>query len=295
MRKSFIQFELWKDCKQGCKFCCNKGQKPVNKAESCNYVLDILNNLTPCQYSYIGLIGGEFFNGEMELHMNHFFKIMRRIAELKPEKVLIATSLIYNMEDYLIPVLKAVKEQYNLTDKIVLCTSWDIKGRFHSPEQVYLWESNMKRLQEEFPEVERHIEIILTQAFIDLVNQGNFSIKDMETKYDSRIDFIEPASGLYYKDKEECQTDIPYFFPTKSSFIQFLQNVEGETDLNQMLSMESRSETLYYIADRERKVAKNRRVLGGKCEVQGKNYDIGFIDSDIPMRSIVEEYANLTN
>ena len=29
----FIQFELWKDCSIGCKFCCNKGQPKIDKKE----------------------------------------------------------------------------------------------------------------------------------------------------------------------------------------------------------------------------------------------------------------------
>ena len=96
-----IQFELWKDCKQGCKFCCNKGARPTNKAHSFKYIQKVLNSLQPNEYDSIGLIGGELFNGEMDLYMHQFYNVMSRIKDLNPKNIYIATSLIYNMRDYL--------------------------------------------------------------------------------------------------------------------------------------------------------------------------------------------------
>ena len=162
MVSKFIQFELWKDCKQGCKFCCNKGATPVDKTESCKYIRDVLNTLQPNEYDYIGLIGGELFNGEMELHMNSFFLILRRIRDLNPKKIFIATSLLYDIGDYLLPCLKAIDKVLGCLDKIVLCTSWDKNYRFKNQEQLALWAKNMLYLGDKFPQVELHTEIILT-------------------------------------------------------------------------------------------------------------------------------------
>ena len=82
------------------------------------------------------------------------------------------------------------------------------------------------------------------------------------------------------------------FFPKKSTFISFLKKVAVENhwiDLNTLLSMELRSNKLYFIANGQRLVADNRREGDGKCPIPNSQvkYDTGFIDSNIPMKNIV--------
>lgn len=288
----FIQFELWKDCSQGCPFCCNRGQVPINKNQSCQYVLDILDSLEPNVYDYIGLIGGEFFNGEMRFNMHSFFLIMRRIKELNPKKIFITTNLIYDMRDYLVPVLKAIGAVLGIRDKIVICTSWDYKYRFHTPEQQQLWFKNMLYLKDHFPEVELHVEMIMTQHLIDAVLNDTLDLNLFKQVLRCSLDFIEPSSGLYFHDKYECQKSVPGFFPTKSSFIKFLMKERNNIDLDKLFSMELRSEELYFIENGERRIAKNRRLGDGRCELKDKSkkYDIGFIDSDQSMRDVVNMF-----
>lgn len=288
----FIQFELWKDCSQGCPFCCNRGQVPINKNQSCQYVLDILDSLEPNVYDYIGLIGGEFFNGEMRFNMHSFFLIMRRIKELNPKKIFITTNLIYDMRDYLVPVLKAIGAVLGIRDKIVICTSWDYKYRFHTPEQQQLWVKNMLYLKDHFPEVELHVEMIMTQHLIDAVLNDTLDLNLFKQVLRCSLDFIEPSSGLYFHDKYECQKSVPGFFPTKSSFIKFLMKERNNIDLDKLFSMELRSEELYFIENGERRIAKNRRLGDGRCELKDKSkkYDIGFIDSDQSMRDVVNMF-----
>ena len=287
----FIQFELWKDCSQGCRFCCNKGQKQIDKLNSCLYVLSILDSLKVGQYDYIGLIGGEFFNGELIEYENYFNKILTKISKLKPQKLFIATSLLYDLNN-IIPTIEKINEL--CINKLVICTSWDAKYRFRE-NQEQLWHTNMLKLKQLFTNVDLHIEIILMQPFIDLVNNGQFSIKQMEAKYNARIDFIEPSSGLFYTDKYACQDDIPGFFPTRYSFIEFLNNIKNDVDLHSMLSMNLRSDELYYIENGQHKVAKNRHNTDGRCEISDKTkkYDIGFIDSNEPMRNTILNFIEL--
>ena len=56
MSNKFIQFELWKDCKQGCKFCCNKGAEPIDKNKSCLYILDVLRKIRQNWFNWRGTI-----------------------------------------------------------------------------------------------------------------------------------------------------------------------------------------------------------------------------------------------
>ena len=291
----FIQFELWKDCSQGCKFCFNKGQVPVNKTESCKYVLENLKMLKEGQYDYIGIIGGEFFNGETIYHVQPFLKILRQAYLLKPKKIFLTTSLIYDIGEYLIPALKALKNGPRITDKLVICTSWDAKYRFHTPEQQALWTKNMLWIYNHFPEVELHVEMILTQHLIDMVLNKELNFALFKQVFNCSLDFIEPSSGLYYTDKHACQKDIPGFFPTKASFIKFLMAIRDQIDLNTFLSMDVRSNELHFYEDGCITVAKDRRNNAGVCKLKDKTrkYDIGFIDSKDKMREVVVAFNEL--
>lgn len=289
MMSKFIQFELWKDCKQGCKFCCNKGQLPVDKSESCKYILEKLNTLEAGEYDYIGLIGGEFFNGEYKDHKDLFYQIVRKSIELSPKKLFITTSLIFNIGKYLIPFLKWVESELKAIDKVVLCTSWDAEYRFHTQEQRMTWNKNMLWLPNRFKGLELHVEMILTQHLIDLINDKGLNLDVFKRVFRCSIDFIEPSSGLYYTDKYECQKDIPGFFPTKASFVKFVLQNKDFLNLDTFLSMELRSDELYFLENGERRAALNRRAGDGRCELKDKSkkYDIGFIDSDASMRDVV--------
>ena len=98
----FIQFELWKDCSIGCKFCCNKGQPKINKMESIQYVMDILNSDEVNDYNEVGFIGGEFFNGEIESVKDDFYKIFEKVASLNFDKIYITAALMYDLNKSLI-------------------------------------------------------------------------------------------------------------------------------------------------------------------------------------------------
>ena len=68
--------------------------------------------------------------------------------------------------------------------------------------------------------------------------------------------------------------------------------MRGKLDFNKLFSMNLRSEELYFIENGIRRVAKDRRLGDGRCELSDKTkkYDIGFIDSDEKMRDVVLEF-----
>lgn len=294
-KNRFLQYELWKDCHIGCKFCCNKGAPDLNKIQSLTFVLEKLEDEEVKDYNEIGFIGGEFFNGELKdtVVKSLFYKVFEKCAKMlkdgTKQKLYITTALIYDMDLYLIPFLNQLKE-WGILDKTLICTSYDVAYRFYTKEREDLWKSNMLRLHNEYPELMLHTEIILTQFFIDAVNNGEFSITDFQNTYHTRCDYIEPASGLYYKDKKEASKDLPGFFPTKSSYIQFLRKMAetGEIDFDTFVSMELRSSKLYYIDGGKRLVVDDRRTTDGTARPldKEKKYEIGLIDSDMTMREI---------
>jgi len=291
----FLQFEMWKECHNGCKFCCNKGQKDLEKSSSLQFILKQLDDPEVDEYNEIGFIGGEFFDCELRdsVVKDLFYKIFDKCANMvkdgKKDKIYITTALIYNMGNYLIPFLNHMRD-LEVLNKILICTSYDNAYRFHTVEKEELWKSNMLKLYKLYPELGLHTEIIMTQFFIDAVLNDEFDIKEFQKKYHTRCDYIEPASGLYYKDKKEASLDLPGFFPTRNSYIEFLYKAaEDESiDFNSFLSMELRSSKLYYIDGGKRQVVDERRETNGVAKPIDTNikYEIGLIDSDETMRSL---------
>ena len=147
-KNRFLQYEMWKDCHLGCKFCCNKGQKDLDKVESLKFILEKMNDPEVNDYNEIGFIGGEFFDREIadEKVKELFYKVFDRCAELVHQgimtKVYFTTALIYDMDKLLIPFLNHLRE-IGILDKCLLCTSYDIMYRFHTEERENLWKNNM--------------------------------------------------------------------------------------------------------------------------------------------------------
>jgi len=300
-KNRFLQYEMWKDCHIGCKFCCNKGQRDLNKKESLTFILEKLNDKEVSEYNEIGFIGGEFFNGELSdpevkaLFYTVFDKCADLIHNGTIEKLYITTALIYNMDVDLIPFLKHL-ENIGIINNTLICTSYDVAYRFYTKEREDLWKNNMLKLHELYPTLRLHTEIIMTQFFIDKVLQDEFSISNFQETYHTHCDYIEPASGLYYKDKKDCAEDLPGFFPTKTSYIEFLKKMikTQEIDFSTFLSMELRSSKLYYIDGGERQIVDNRRTTNGVAKPINKEckYEIGLIDSDKSMRELAVTIFN---
>lgn len=296
-KNRFIQFELWKDCSLGCKFCFNKKQKDVNKIESLQFVLNKLDDSEMLDYNEIGFIGGEFFNNELKDNdvKQLFYNLFKKLSTMHFEKIYITGALMYDMQQYLIPFLNYLKK-LKILEKVLLCTSYDLKYRFYTKEREDLWKNNMLTLHKLYPELKLHTETVITQYFIDAVLNDEFSITEFCNTYHTRLDYIEPTSGLYYKDKQECMKDIPDFFPTKDSFIDFMMKTgveSNEIDLKTFLSMEIRSNKLYYLDKGIRCVSANRRENDGMIVPKDSSikYEIGFADSDDNMPELVRDFC----
>ena len=299
-KNRFIQFELWKDCSLGCKFCFNKKQKDIDKIESLKFIINKLDDKEMLEYNEIGFIGGEFFNVELkdENVKKLFYQLFDKISKMHFEKIYITGALMYDIEIYLIPFLNYLKK-ISLLNKVLLCTSYDLKYRFYTEERENLWKRNMLLLHKIYPELKLHTETVITQYFINAVLNDEFNIKNFCDTYHTRLDYIEPTSGLYYKDKEECIKEIPDFFPTKESFIKFLKKAgleNNDIDLKTFLSMEIRSNKLYYLDDGIRCISQDRRENNGMIVPKDKSikYEIGFADSNLNMPYVAKQFYIMT-
>ena len=279
----FIQYELWKECRNGCEFCFSRGQKSLDKIERLNFVINKLNDPEVDNFNEVGFIGGEFF--DIEIKNDEVRKLFYRLFDIccdkikkgKLNKIYLATGLIYDIKLYLIPFLDYLRK-IGILDKCLLCTSYDFKYRFHTKEKLDLWKSNMKYMHDNYSEMKLHTEIIVTQSFIDAVLNETFSITKFKEEFHTGIDYIEPASGFYFNDKKDASKYLEDFFPTKASFIKFLKKAgleNHEIDLTTFLSMEVRSDKVYNI-DHEPTMIEHRRDINTRIIPKDKQKNMNL-------------------
>lgn len=256
MERRFIQYNMWKNCKNHCEFCFNRGYKTSDvqdKLRILEFVTDKLKSSETDSYNEIGFIGGEFFENQLEDprvkdgFYNLFNLCKERVEKGLLDKIYVATNLIYDMSEYLIPFISFLKK-LDILDKTLFCTSFDLKYRFHKKEDLEIWKSNMHEIQKYLDGKKVHTEIIVSQFFIDAVNSGEFDILEFVKEFNTSVDFIEPTFTEYFSSREEFMKDLPDFFPKRSDFINFVKKYSdlGIIDLNAFLSIKLRSDTSYY-------------------------------------------------
>ena len=254
--RRFIQYNMWKNCNNGCDFCFNRGYKKSTVEEQLGILEFTKNRLLDeesREYNEIGFIGGEFFDNQIddERVCNGFYELFdicknkRERGEL--DKICVATSLIFDTERHLKPFIRYLKD-IGILDMTLFCTSYDTKYRFHTEEQLRTWEYNMKDIRKMLDN-RIHTEIIVSQFFIDDVESGKFSIPRFQEEFDTSIDYIEPTFIDYFNSREDSIRELPDFFPRRKSFIDFVRKhcLElGEIDISRFLSIKLRSDTSYY-------------------------------------------------
>lgn len=254
--RRFIQYNMWKNCRNHCEFCFNRGYKTSDTKDKIR-ILDFVNeklvDTETDAYNEIGFIGGEFFDNQLDdptvkdkfYHM--FETCADRIEKGQVDKVYVATSLIFDPHKHLLPFVEFIKK-LGIENNTLFCTSYDVRYRFHTPEDLKIWEDNMKLLRSVLSKP-IHTEIIVTQAFLDAVNSGLFSIPDFVKKYDTYVDYIEPTASEFYETRQEFVDALPDFFPRREDFIKFIQEYgieKHQISVESFMSVKLRSDTSYY-------------------------------------------------
>lgn len=223
----FLQFELWKDCGNNCKFCQNRGLGDVDKLTSLNFVIEKLKSNEINKYNELGFIGGEFFDTQLNdiTIKDKFYDLFTIVAQLvhmnKINKVYVTTALIFDNRTYLIEFIDFLITN-KIDNNVLICTSYDTKYRFHTEYHKKMWEDNMLFIKNNYPTIHVHTETIVTEHFINEVLTNKFNIKEFEQTFNTHIDYIEPHTGFYYKDKDDFIKNVPEFLPYRKSFLKFL-------------------------------------------------------------------------
>ena len=136
MINNFVQFVLWHDCKNNCKFCHNKDFGDIDKSYSLDFVLSKIADLdTFKNYNELGFIGGEFFDDQLDDNevRRKFYILLDKVVEHLKNNVItkfyVTTALMYSDHHHLKDFCDYVVEN-EIADKVLICTSYDSIGRF---------------------------------------------------------------------------------------------------------------------------------------------------------------------
>lgn len=304
IKANFLQFELWKDCKNGCPFCQNRGLGDVDKKESLLFIKNKLQSAELDKYLEVGFIGGEFFDGQLSnidvkiLFYNVIDIIIEKIQSKKIKKFYITATLTNKCLLDLIECIEHFKSK-NVLNKILLCTSYDTLYRF-TKQSEQIWKDNMLFLTKKYPELYKHIEIIVTEDFALKMMSNKFDLTNISKTYNSPIDFIEPHSGFFFKDKYEFDKNIPNFLLKRKTFLKFLSYLYKKfpADIETLFNKNLKSNDFYiHYKDGQLIKFENRRMH--KDRTCGVNIDHiphwGYIDSDIDIFDDVEEFRRSIN
>ena len=137
--RNFIQYELWKDCSNACKFCFNRGQQDLDKIESLNFVIDKLDDEELNDYNEIGFIGGEFFDTQLDnkevrtLFYKLIDKCIDKIKSNKIDKLYITTALLFDMNKHKLDLKKqkifrinGSEDNFEFREKIICVYEYEV-------------------------------------------------------------------------------------------------------------------------------------------------------------------------
>jgi len=293
----FLQFELWTDCPFACEFCFNKNIKnQKRKLEALSQASEILEKEILKGVEIVGVMGGELFNpcypDEVKEGLVSFFnQITSHVLEGNIGQVYVNTPLLHGDRSFLEGIVRIFEER-GILDKLLICTSWDPKGRFEkTPYRFKFWERDMLWLREIGVKV--HVEVVLTQSFL---NSG-FDFKLFSDKYSNSIGFITPHVPFFFDgNKQQFQTQCGEFFPKRKDFMEWLVRVrdEGHYKVEDMLDRDLHSNHLYFWRDEHGFLERSNRTTDEKYHpIEFRKDQVGYIDSDRDMREDVISICSL--
>lgn len=296
-QRRLVQFELTKQCANGCKFCYNWPDSLNTEEDKVSVLLDahaFVNSDEMKEYDGVALIGGELFDGQFNTYterllFTELFPVILYSLRGKDSELRISSGLMFDDPTFMLNTLQGENmSSIQNFGTIRMCTSYDTMGRFTKPGQLENWERNMKLIHDKFPAIRLHTEIIVTEDFLQKVLSGEFNITEFKKKYHTDVDFLEPNSGFFFDNKETFNKRLPNFFPKRETFMKFLQLMlqTGEIDLHALLDVTQKCDTLFMkINGKMKKITDRNKGCGDlPCNIKEK---CGYIDSDVPMRDDV--------
>lgn len=222
-RRSF-QWEMWAMCNNLCSYCyLGTANRHTDKDRQMKSLIDChkaIDNLDTRIYNNISIIGGEFFQGQLdepEVH-DSFMALIKKIAVLYANKkigsIWITCTLTIGDQHHLYEMLDIFEEhgcfpnpQYG-SSGLWLCTSWDVQGRFHTPDRKANWEYHMKNIHEKYPWVKFNTTIILMEKFLQMYIDGEWSPKKFMEEFNTSLFYKQIGVGDIPQDTVEGEFNV---------------------------------------------------------------------------------------
>lgn len=295
-----IQFELWKNCTNGCDFCFNKGLPISFRDDKVRILKEVRYRLVRLNYDFydkIGFIGGELFGNQLEDEevFKEFYKLFELCIYLLQDKKInqinFTSNLLAEDNSKMWQILDLIKVS-GLLNKFELCTSWDSLYRFKG-NRFGFWHMNMKYIKENYPDLQTHIEILPTQDFCEKCLSGEFDYEIFKKQYKSAIDYSDLNSGFYYNDKFEMDKEVPNFFPKRVTFLKWVRKGLSEKwfKLEDICNYNIFFNELYML-DKTCHFVQYIRHGHDEQMPYGRINQSDYIDSDVPMYKDLERIKN---
>lgn len=215
-KKSF-QWELWQCCNNLCSFCYlgknNRHNDKNRQLKSLTDLLAVLEDFDSDTFNNVSLIGGEFFQGQLEDPeiRELFYKVIHKIASLYVDKkigsVWITATLTIGDQTDLYETLDIFEDagvkphpDYGASG-VWICTSWDPEGRFHTKDCEKNWKFHMKNMSKNYPNIKKNTTIILSQKLLEMYLNDEYIPKEFMNEFQTCLFYKQPN---YYE--ADCDT-----------------------------------------------------------------------------------------
>ena len=257
--QSMVQYGLWSDCCNNCKFCLRKDRRTTTDEQKIKNIETIMTNIDYIdwenKFSYgISILGGEIYFVKSKEVQDAYMKLIDKIIEkiLKVSKnpkcrYSTVSNGLYNPE-FLYRVIDRIVSEVGI-DKVDMNFSYDLKYRYDSEEKRLLALKNINDFQKRY-NYGVGVQMILTQYVLDMWKEGKFDVKQFENEVIPKCNlcFLYPHpinTGLNLPDFNFKRGDL-------LKFLVYLRETSYQTYLNFIYSTKN-SGTFKYTGYRDRK------------------------------------------
>lgn len=224
--KHMVQYSLWPDCVNKCKFCLTKNRATTNKEYKLNNIRLIRENIRTIdwenQFAYgVSLLGGELYIIKDPELQDAFLQLIDDIIEVvllphKTTKFSTVTNGMYN-PTFLYKVMDKIVAATGGAQRLDVNFSFDLKYRYHSEKSKELALKNINDFHKRY-NYTVGVQMILTQYVIDLWKAGQFDPLTLTEKLfpDNILTFLYPHPTRESKN-------LPDFNFKRKDFLDFMK------------------------------------------------------------------------
>lgn len=229
---NMIQYSVWSNCCNACKFCLRADRIPFSKAKRLKILDMIKQNIGYMDFkdkfsNGISLLGGELYYIKDKDLQKSFLElidvIIEKVLKVSPNKHCKYSTVTNGLYDptFLYQVVDKIKDAVGL-DKIDINFSYDLKYRFKNEKDRQLCLKNINDFHKRY-NYRVGVQMIITQYLIDLWKDGKFDVND----------FIEkniPGNILTFLYPHPIKTGIQLedFNFKRKDFLQFVRYLKNE-------------------------------------------------------------------